>query len=419
DHAGLAERVLAGADAAHLVALDHECGAGGSGQCFEQRVYRAIAGGAATQGGAAGIADLHRRRRPRAFAGTGADVECLQAPAIDTLAIVRGQQRFQVGIEDFLLLFGQGLELCEQSAERGVIEHVAEKREALDQCGAATVAAQHHLRAIHADIFGTDDFVGVAMAQHAVLMDTRFVRERVGANDGLVALHLHASQTGEQARGRHQPAAIDTGVAAVHFRTHLERHYQFFQRAVAGALADAVDGAFHLHRAAFDRGQGVGHRHAQIVVAMRAEDGLIGIGDGAAQVFEQGEGASTNTLLETFRDSPRAVLLGTRAFWEGVDIPGEALSVLVIVKLPFDVPSDPIIAARAETFDDAFNEYNLPEAILKFRQGFGRLIRTQSDRGVVVILDKRVLTKKYGRQFIESLPVCTTKVGTVVDLPRA
>ena len=137
------------------------------------------------------------------------------------------------------------------------------------------------------------------------------------------------------------------------------------------------------------------------------------------QVYEQGEGASTNTLLENFRDAPKAVLLGTRAFWEGVDIPGEALSVLVIVKLPFDVPSDPIIAARSETFDDAFNEYNLPEAILKFRQGFGRLIRTQSDRGVVVILDKRVLTKKYGRQFIESLPTCTTKVGSVVDLPKA
>ena len=78
-----------------------------------------------------------------------------------------------------------------------------------------------------------------------------------------------------------------------------------------------------------------------------------------------------------------------------------------------------IIAARAETFDDAFNEYNLPEAILKFRQGFGRLIRTQSDRGVVVILDKRVLTKKYGRQFIESLPVCTTKVGSVIELPKS
>lgn len=141
--------------------------------------------------------------------------------------------------------------------------------------------------------------------------------------------------------------------------------------------------------------------------------------DAGIQVYEQGEGASTNILLENFREADKAVLLGTRAFWEGVDIPGEALSVLVIVKLPFDVPSDPIIAARSETFDDAFNEYNLPEAILRFRQGFGRLIRSQSDRGVVVILDKRVLTKKYGRQFLDSLPVCTRKVASSLDLPAA
>jgi DNA polymerase-3 subunit epsilon/ATP-dependent DNA helicase DinG len=102
-----------------------------------------------------------------------------------------------------------------------------------------------------------------------------------------------------------------------------------------------------------------------------------------------------------------------------VDIPGESLSVLVIVKLPFDVPSDPIIAARSETFEDPFNEYQLPEAILKFRQGFGRLIRTQSDRGVVVVLDKRILSKKYGKYFIESIPKCKTVVGSVVDLPKA
>ncbi|HNR01863.1 MAG TPA: helicase C-terminal domain-containing protein [Anaerolineaceae bacterium] len=141
--------------------------------------------------------------------------------------------------------------------------------------------------------------------------------------------------------------------------------------------------------------------------------------DADIQVYEQGEGASTNTLLETFREAEKAVLLGTRAFWEGVDIPGEALSVLVIVKLPFDVPSDPIIAARSETFEDPFNEYNLPEAILRFRQGFGRLIRTQSDRGVVVILDKRVLTKKYGRLFLDSLPECTRRVASSLDLPAA
>jgi DNA polymerase-3 subunit epsilon/ATP-dependent DNA helicase DinG len=136
------------------------------------------------------------------------------------------------------------------------------------------------------------------------------------------------------------------------------------------------------------------------------------------QVYEQGEGASANMLLETFRETERAVLLGTRAFWEGVDVPGEALSVLMIVKLPFDVPSDPIISARSETFEDPFYQYALPEAILRFRQGFGRLIRTQTDRGVVAVLDKRVLTKRYGKLFLESLPNCTFKQGPLGDLPK-
>jgi len=135
-------------------------------------------------------------------------------------------------------------------------------------------------------------------------------------------------------------------------------------------------------------------------------------------VYEQGDGSSPNTLLENFRNSDRAVLLGTRSFWEGVDIPGESLSVLVITKLPFSVPTEPLIAARAEEFEDPFNEYHLPEAILRFRQGFGRLIRTQSDRGVVVIMDRRVLTKQYGRFFVNSLPNCTKVEGPVKDLPN-
>jgi DNA polymerase-3 subunit epsilon/ATP-dependent DNA helicase DinG len=134
-------------------------------------------------------------------------------------------------------------------------------------------------------------------------------------------------------------------------------------------------------------------------------------------VFEQGEGASPHSLLENFRSTERAVLLGTRAFWEGVDVPGEALSLLVIVKLPFDVPSDPIVAARAETFDDSFYQYSLPEAILRFRQGFGRLIRTQYDRGVVVVFDKRIITKRYGQAFIDSLPTCTVHKGSLANLP--
>jgi ATP-dependent DNA helicase DinG len=151
-------------------------------------------------------------------------------------------------------------------------------------------------------------------------------------------------------------------------------------------------------------------RAAQGIAAPLARENIF--------VLEQGEGASANTLLESFKSSERAVLLGTKAFWEGVDVPGEALSVVVITKLPFDVPTDPLIAARSETYEDPFNEYYLPEAILKFRQGFGRLIRTQSDRGVVVILDKRVMTKQYGRLFLESLPHCTLRSAPVMDLPK-
>ncbi len=150
---------------------------------------------------------------------------------------------------------------------------------------------------------------------------------------------------------------------------------------------------------------------ARAITAPLADRGIV--------VYEQGQGASASSLLENFRTSEQAVLLGTRAFWEGVDIAGEALSVLAIVKLPFAVPSDPIVAARSESFEDPFYQYSIPEAILTFRQGFGRLIRTQFDRGVVAIFDRRVLTKQYGRMFIESLPPCTFRSGRVEDLPKA
>jgi DNA polymerase-3 subunit epsilon/ATP-dependent DNA helicase DinG len=148
---------------------------------------------------------------------------------------------------------------------------------------------------------------------------------------------------------------------------------------------------------------------SHVVSPLLAKDGI--------QVYEQGEGASTSSLLDSFRSSDHAVLLGTRSFWEGVDVPGDALSVLLIIKLPFDVPSDPVIAARSETFENAFSEYTLPEAILRFRQGFGRLIRTQSDRGVVGVLDRRVRTKQYGALFIKSLPNCHLVDSSIENLP--
>ncbi len=135
-------------------------------------------------------------------------------------------------------------------------------------------------------------------------------------------------------------------------------------------------------------------------------------------IYEQGEGSSPHSLLENFKTSDSAVLLGTRSFWEGVDVPGEALSALVIVRLPFAVPSDPIVAARAETFEDPFGQFSLPEAILRFRQGFGRLIRTKSDRGIVIVLDQRIIKKPYGKYFIDSIPACTMKIASLQNLPK-
>ena len=134
-------------------------------------------------------------------------------------------------------------------------------------------------------------------------------------------------------------------------------------------------------------------------------------------VLGQGIDGSRRNLLERFKEFPRTVLLGTTSFWEGVDVVGDALSVLVIAKLPFSVPNDPIYTARSEGFDDAFNEYAVPQAILRFKQGFGRLIRSREDRGIVAVLDKRLLSKKYGQIFLDSLPHTTVRSGPAKHLP--
>jgi DNA polymerase-3 subunit epsilon/ATP-dependent DNA helicase DinG len=128
-------------------------------------------------------------------------------------------------------------------------------------------------------------------------------------------------------------------------------------------------------------------------------------------VLGQGLDGSPRQLLQAFRANPRAVLLGTASFWEGIDIVGESLSVVVMARLPFSVPTDPVFVARSELFDNPFNEYTLPQAVLKFKQGFGRLIRTKSDRGAIVVLDRRIKSKNYGAAFLRSIPRCTVKSG--------
>lgn len=126
--------------------------------------------------------------------------------------------------------------------------------------------------------------------------------------------------------------------------------------------------------------------------------------------------SSRRRLLREYRNTERAVLLGTRSFWEGIDLPGDELRCLLIVRLPFAVPTDPLVAARSTEFENPFRDYTLPDAIIRFRQGFGRLIRRASDRGVVVVLDSRIWRKEYGQAFLESLPACTVRHAPLANL---
>ncbi|NLG27359.1 MAG: DNA polymerase III subunit epsilon, partial [Chloroflexi bacterium] len=188
-----------------------------------------------------------------------------------------------------------------------------------------------------------------------------------------------------------------------------EPNQAYYQKNVEKAVVDIV-------RATEGRALVLFTSNSQLNATYRAiqrpleQDGIV--------VYGQGLDGSRRQILENFKGTPKSVLLGTRSFWEGVDVVGEALSCLIITRLPFAVPTDPVLTARAETFEDPFNEFYLPESILRFRQGFGRLIRSKSDVGIVVVLDKRLLTKAYGPTILRSLPPCLMRQGPLESLPE-
>jgi ATP-dependent DNA helicase DinG len=176
-----------------------------------------------------------------------------------------------------------------------------------------------------------------------------------------------------------------------------ERHFAAVCRVVSD-LADASDGGMFVLCTS--------HRDVREIAAqMRGREWPL---------LVHGE-EPRDVLLNRFRDCGRAILLGTASFWEGVDVPGDALRALVIAKLPFRVPTEPVTAAHCEAIvargGDPFAEYMLPHASLRLKQGFGRLIRSTTDRGVVVVTDPRLVTKSYGRVLLNALPPAARVVG--------
>ncbi len=157
--------------------------------------------------------------------------------------------------------------------------------------------------------------------------------------------------------------------------------------------------------------------HAAIrQVYPRVRDALAAEG---ITVVAQGIDGTPKRLIDLLKEQLRTLVLGTQSFWEGVDVRGEALSLLIIARLPFAVPTDPVQRARSEQYDSPFGQYSLPAAILRFRQGFGRLIRDKNDRGVVAVLDRRIWEKSYGARFVASVPDCTKLRGGIGDVAES
>ncbi len=250
---------------------------------------------------------------------------------------------------------------------------------------------------LNKNLFAARETVILTSATMSIGGSFTFIENRLGIGDWAEHLQVGSPFDYEQAALVYVPNDIP------------EPGQQGYQKAVEQGLEELL-------QATRGRALVLFTSHSQLQSTYRALQRKLEEND--ILLLAQGLDGSRRQVLDTFKSQERMALFGTKSFWEGVDVVGEALSCLAMTRLPFNVPSDPIFAARSETFDDPFGQYAVPEAVLRFRQGFGRLIRSKTDRGVVVILDKRVLTKNYGRLFLESLPKCAKQQGPLKELGK-
>jgi Rad3-related DNA helicase len=249
--------------------------------------------------------------------------------------------------------------------------------------------------ALQERLFKTKDCVVLTSATLRTEDSFHFIRERLGLED---ADELAVDS----------PFDFKTAVLLYVPKDIPEPNQPYYQKTVENAIVDICRAIGGRTLVLFTSNSQLNTTYRAVQRPLEREDIVV---------FAQGIDGSRRQILDSFRSTPQSVLMGTRSFWEGVDVVGQALSCLIIARLPFAVPTDPVLSTRAETFEDPFNEYYLPDAILRFRQGFGRLIRSRDDYGVVIVLDKRILTKSYGKTILRSLPPCTARMGPAATLP--
>ena len=254
------------------------------------------------------------------------------------------------------------------------------------------VAPAHTGGAIRRTVVDRHRSVVLTSATLAVAGSLAFAKERAGVAD--IADEL---RVGSPFDPEHTLLVVPADIALPHEPDYAE-HLAIAIEEAARALDGRTLALFTSHAAMRD-------------VAAR----LGALDDAGIAVLTQGVDGSRRSLLERFR-AGRAVLLGARSFWEGVDLPGDLLQCVVVARLPFEVPDDPLVEGRSERYDDPFREYQLPQAALRLRQGVGRLIRTTTDRGVILLCDRRILTRDYGPTLLASLPGGRARRTTLAEI---